>query len=180
MDGVWYEVHTSVNNREPLFLVARERARFEQVLCEARVRYAFELRGRRFCGPWVSFYIKPADGFELPVLIHTGESGVDSPNRFEPFFAACPKVRFILAHCRPADTAIAMFRAYRNVYGDSAFAPPERIRAIIDAGFAERIMPGTDFSITHYYKNRNLPANRTLSLREQYTEDAARLRRIPD
>jgi hypothetical protein len=68
-DGVWYEVRTSVNNREPLFWVARERARFEKVLSEAREIYVFELRGLRFCGPWVSFYIKPADGFELPVIM---------------------------------------------------------------------------------------------------------------
>jgi hypothetical protein len=31
--GVWYEIRTAVNNREPLFWSARERARFEQVLC---------------------------------------------------------------------------------------------------------------------------------------------------
>jgi hypothetical protein len=68
-DGVWYEVRTSVNNREPLFWVARERARFERVLNEAREIYVFELRGLRFNGPWVSFYIKPADGFELPVIM---------------------------------------------------------------------------------------------------------------
>jgi hypothetical protein len=66
---VWYEVRTSVNNREPLFWVARERARFEQVLSEAREIYVFELRGLRFDGPWVSFYIKPANGFELPVIM---------------------------------------------------------------------------------------------------------------
>jgi hypothetical protein len=66
---VWYEVHTSVNNREPLFWDERERARFEQILSEAREIYVFEVRGLRFCGPWVSFYIKPADGFELPVIM---------------------------------------------------------------------------------------------------------------
>jgi hypothetical protein len=38
-------------------------------LNEAREIYVFELRGLRFCGPWVSFYIKPADGFELPVIM---------------------------------------------------------------------------------------------------------------
>jgi hypothetical protein len=62
---VWYEVHTSVNNREPLFWSAQERARFGQVLSEAREIYVFELRGLRFDRAWVSFYIKPADGFEL-------------------------------------------------------------------------------------------------------------------
>jgi hypothetical protein len=65
----WYHVSTAVNNREPLFWVARERARFEQVLNEAREIYVFELRGLRFCGSWASFYIKPADGFELPAIM---------------------------------------------------------------------------------------------------------------
>jgi hypothetical protein len=41
-----------------------------RVLNEARKRYVFELRGLRFCGPWVSFYIKPADGLQLPEMIH--------------------------------------------------------------------------------------------------------------
>jgi hypothetical protein len=40
-----------------------------RVLNEARKRYAFELRGLRFCGPWVSFYIKPADGLQLPEIM---------------------------------------------------------------------------------------------------------------
>jgi hypothetical protein len=65
----WYHVSTAVNNREPLFWVARERARFERVLNEAREIYVFEVRGLRFCGPWVSFYIKPLDGFQLPVIM---------------------------------------------------------------------------------------------------------------
>jgi hypothetical protein len=58
-----------VNNREPLFWSPQERARFEQVLCEARARYAFALYGLRFSGPTVSFYIKPADGFQLPEIM---------------------------------------------------------------------------------------------------------------
>ncbi|MDR1230376.1 MAG: transposase [Spirochaetaceae bacterium] len=67
--SVWYLVSTAVNNREPLFWSPVERARFMRVLNEARKRYAFELRGLRFCGPWVSFYIKPDDGFELPEIM---------------------------------------------------------------------------------------------------------------
>jgi hypothetical protein len=60
---------TAVNNREPLFWSPLERARFKRVLYEARTRYAFELRGLRFSGPTVSFYIKPADGFLLPEIM---------------------------------------------------------------------------------------------------------------
>ncbi|MDR1229872.1 MAG: transposase [Spirochaetaceae bacterium] len=67
--SVWYFVCTAVNNREPLFWSQLERARFMRVLNEARKRYVFELRGLRFCGPWVSFYIKPADGLQLPEIM---------------------------------------------------------------------------------------------------------------
>jgi hypothetical protein len=67
--GVWYLVSTAVNNREPLFWSPLERARFERVLNEARARYAFALCGLRFSGPTVSFYIKPADGFQLPEIM---------------------------------------------------------------------------------------------------------------
>jgi hypothetical protein len=66
---VWYEVRTSVNNREPLFWSPQERVRFKQVLCEAREIYEFRLNGLGFSGPQVSFYIRPADGFQLPEII---------------------------------------------------------------------------------------------------------------
>jgi REP element-mobilizing transposase RayT len=65
----WYFVGTAVNNREPLFWLPKERARLEQVLNEAREIYGFELRGLRFSGPWVMFYIRPADGLQLPEIM---------------------------------------------------------------------------------------------------------------
>jgi hypothetical protein len=68
-NGVWYGVRTAVNNREPLFWLPKERARFEQVLNEAREIYEFELRGLRYSGPWVMFYIRPADGLQLPEIM---------------------------------------------------------------------------------------------------------------
>jgi hypothetical protein len=58
-----------VNNREPLFWVARERARFMRVLDEAHLLYSFVLYGLCFDGPWVSFCIKPADGLQLPEIM---------------------------------------------------------------------------------------------------------------
>jgi hypothetical protein len=64
-----YSVSTAVNNREPLFWSSRERARFKRVLDEAHVLYAFVLYGLCFDGATVSFYIKPADGFMLPVVM---------------------------------------------------------------------------------------------------------------
>jgi hypothetical protein len=64
---VRFEPSTAVNNREPLFWPPQERARFEQVLNEARE--AFALCGLSFSGPTVSFYIKPVDGFQLPEIM---------------------------------------------------------------------------------------------------------------
>jgi hypothetical protein len=65
----YYFVSTAVNNREPLFWCARERARFKRVLDEAHVLYAFVLYGLCFDGPTVSFCIKPADGLQLPEIM---------------------------------------------------------------------------------------------------------------
>jgi hypothetical protein len=67
--GAWYLVGTAVNNREPLFWSALERARFERVLNEARKLHAFALYGLRFSGPTVSFFIKPGDGLQLPEIM---------------------------------------------------------------------------------------------------------------
>jgi hypothetical protein len=66
---VWYEVRTSVNNTEPLFWSRPNQDLFKQTLYEVRQIYGFELRGLRFSGPEVSFYIRPADGFQLPDIM---------------------------------------------------------------------------------------------------------------
>ncbi|MDR1230408.1 MAG: transposase [Spirochaetaceae bacterium] len=101
--SVWYFVCTAVNNREPLFWSALERARFMRVLNEARKRYVFELRGLRFCGPWVSFYIKPADGLQLPEImqwikqtyavrynVHDGRTGHIWGDRYQSWIVEGP------------------------------------------------------------------------------------------
>jgi hypothetical protein len=58
-----------VNNGEPLFQTRPNRDLLRQVLYEARQIYSFCLRGLRFSGPQVSFYIRPADGFQLPDIM---------------------------------------------------------------------------------------------------------------
>jgi hypothetical protein len=66
---VWYAVRTSVNNTEPLFWSETNQDLFKQSLYEALEIYVFELRGLRFEGPQVSFYIRPGNGFELPEIM---------------------------------------------------------------------------------------------------------------
>jgi hypothetical protein len=68
--GVWYEVRTSVNNREPLFQDQwRASALLLRVLREVKKIFPFEMRGFVLEGELLSFYIKPADGFLLPAIM---------------------------------------------------------------------------------------------------------------
>jgi len=116
----------------------------------------------------------------LPVLIHTGEGEVHSPDRFQAFFGLYPTVQFILAHSRPAETTITMLQKYGNVYCDSSFAPEESLQKISAAGFASRILFGSDFPITHYFRTKYPPQGcvSVITLREQYKEDVAQSMRF--
>jgi hypothetical protein len=67
--GVWYEIRTAVNNREPLFQVRQALALFRRVFEETKQRFVFEIAGLRLEGEWLFFYIRPADGFELPDIL---------------------------------------------------------------------------------------------------------------
>jgi hypothetical protein len=67
--NVWYLVNTSANNGEPLFQSEFGVWLFGWTVSEAKERYAFEMRGVRFAGSTVSFFIKPANGLQLPDIM---------------------------------------------------------------------------------------------------------------
>jgi hypothetical protein len=73
--GVWYEIRSGVNNREPLFRPGPgagesvARALFDQVFREAQLRFVFTVRSLRLEDDWLTFYIKPEDGMELPAIM---------------------------------------------------------------------------------------------------------------
>jgi hypothetical protein len=66
---VWYEIHTAVNNREPLFRLRQALALFSRILDEARRRFVFEIRGLQLADELLAFYIKPKDGLCLPEIL---------------------------------------------------------------------------------------------------------------
>ncbi|MDR1470138.1 MAG: hypothetical protein LBT00_12695, partial [Spirochaetaceae bacterium] len=68
-EDVWYEVRTAINVGEPLFRLAWAVVLFYRVLREAKGRFGFEMRGLKIEGCSLSFFIKPADGFELPKIM---------------------------------------------------------------------------------------------------------------
>jgi hypothetical protein len=68
-EDVWYDTSTKVNNGERLFLSKKNVEQLEQVVNEARILFEFELRGLKFNGAEVLFYIKPEKGLELPAIM---------------------------------------------------------------------------------------------------------------
>jgi REP element-mobilizing transposase RayT len=67
--GVWYEIRTRINNREPLFRQARALALFTAVFRQAMLRFAFTIRDLSLEDDWLRFYIKPENGLELPDIM---------------------------------------------------------------------------------------------------------------
>jgi REP element-mobilizing transposase RayT len=65
----WYWVITAINRHEPVFLDWAAVDLFNRVLREAGKRFAIEVRRLVIEADRVSFYIKPADGFMLPVVM---------------------------------------------------------------------------------------------------------------
>jgi hypothetical protein len=68
-EDVWYEVSTAVNVGEPLFELPWTEKLLCRVLRDAKGNYSFEMRGLKFEGATLSFYIKPEDGKELPDIM---------------------------------------------------------------------------------------------------------------
>jgi REP element-mobilizing transposase RayT len=66
---VWYEIRSQINNREQLFRRSVALALFDRVFREARLRFVFTVRDLRLEDDWLSFYIKPEDGLELPAIM---------------------------------------------------------------------------------------------------------------
>jgi REP element-mobilizing transposase RayT len=67
--GVWYHIRTRINNREPLFRYSAALALFARVFGETEQRFVFKIRALCLEDDRLSFYIKPADGFELPDIM---------------------------------------------------------------------------------------------------------------
>jgi REP element-mobilizing transposase RayT len=64
-----YLVITAVNRHEPIFLERAVVELFSRVLCEAGERFAIEVRHLVIQADRVSFHIKPANGFMLPIIM---------------------------------------------------------------------------------------------------------------
>ncbi|MDR2397341.1 MAG: hypothetical protein LBD74_01115, partial [Spirochaetaceae bacterium] len=67
--GVWYAIHTRINNREPLFRYPKAWSLLNRVFRETKLRFIFEIRCLSIADDGLTFYIKPAEGRELPAIM---------------------------------------------------------------------------------------------------------------
>jgi hypothetical protein len=68
-EHAWYLVSTAVNIGETLFQLRWTEDLLCRVIRNAKGNFSFEMRGLTFEGATLSFYIKPADGKELPDIM---------------------------------------------------------------------------------------------------------------
>jgi hypothetical protein len=61
-------VPAAINNREPVFQLLEAVVLLCRVVIEAKGKFPFEMRGLTIGNEWLSFYIKPADGYQLPKI----------------------------------------------------------------------------------------------------------------
>ena len=116
------------------------------------------------------------DSYEY-IVIHTGESGRDSPRRFLPFFKDFPHAPVILAHGRPVREIIPLLSQFKNLLCDTAFMPEAAVRVISGVGLGHRILLGSDFPITHYLAKQGPYGENLVSLSSQYARDIEQMKK---
>jgi hypothetical protein len=68
-EHAWYKIGTEINVGEPIFRLPWAKTLLHRALRATKRCYEFEMRGLKLEGAVLSFYIKPADGFELPKIM---------------------------------------------------------------------------------------------------------------
>lgn len=105
-------------------------------------------------------YLDLAVKYDLPVVVHTGDSYNDSPERVYNMAKKYPTLKFVLAHMGLGTDnllAIEMMEKADNLYADTAWVPVSTTMEVIKRFGSKRIIFGTDSPIDGvdtYYCNK--------------------------
>lgn len=105
-------------------------------------------------------YLDLAVKYNLPVVVHTGSSYNDSPERVYNMAKRYPQLKFILAHMglgTDNQLAIDLMAKADNLYADTAWVPVSTTLEVIKRYGSKRIVFGTDSPIDGvdtYYCNK--------------------------
>lgn len=103
-----------------------------------------------FNSPQVEEYIKLAESFDLPMLVHTGNTTECSCMGVYEMAVKYPNVKFVMGHMGLGTDnreAIQLIKEQKNLYGDTAWVPLESTLLAIKECGIDKIMFGTDNTI---------------------------------
>lgn len=98
--------------------------------------------------------LEVARWMNVPVLLHTGNYPECHAGVFQEVISNYNDVNFVLAHGRPLEETVEVLSNCTNSYVDTSFMPIEDVVSLIDRGFSDRVMFGTDAPINRmFYKD---------------------------
>ncbi len=92
-------------------------------------------------------YLKLAQKYDLPVIVHTANDKVASPMRVYEMACHYPKIKFIMAHMglgTDNKLAVELMEKATNLYADTTWVPVETTLEVIRKFGSERVMFGSD------------------------------------
>ena len=98
--------------------------------------------------------LEVARWLQVPVLLHTGEFKECRAGVFMDICSQFNDLTFVLAHGRPLQETLEVLTRCTNVYVDTAFMPINDVATIVQNGYANRLLFGTDAPInTIFFPN---------------------------
>ena len=97
-----------------------------------------------------------AERHDKPVMIHTGCNEDARPINYLPFILKHPRLRFDLAHGRPLDETEVCMDATSNVFVDVSCMDIDTVLKLVESGWADRLLWGTDFPVLAAVRGESL------------------------
>lgn len=92
-------------------------------------------------------YLKLAEKFKLPVIVHTADDEVANPMRVYEMACRYPDLNFVMAHMglgTDNTLAVDLMEKAPNLYADTTWVPVETTLEVIRRYGSERVMFGSD------------------------------------
>ena len=110
-------------------------------------------------------YLKLAEKYYLPVMVHTADDEVANPMRVYEMACQYPQLTFIMAHmglCSDNSLAVELMGKAPNLYADTTWVPVETTLEVIRRYGSNRVMFGSDNPIdgldTYYCNPKGEPS----------------------
>lgn len=103
-----------------------------------------------FDSPEVEGYIKLAERYDLPVVVHTDMGFESSPQKVYNMAIKYPKVNFVMVHMglgTDNEEAIELISKLPNLFGDTTWVNPENSLRMIKKCGIDKLLFGTDSPI---------------------------------